>query len=132
MNELLEKYLNYVCSKCLRSLDECDCKYNSETLICIDRNLQKQIRILNSKKYQTQYCCEGHYNEIGDLYIIFLCEYGIGESIPIPEGFKYNKNQRTLRYSYGKKLTEEQFEKAKQKQLEILLNWCNELPIFNP
>ena len=129
MNELLNKYLNYVCGKCLQSLDKCNCKYNSESLIHIDRNIQEQIRQLNIKGYRTLYCCEGHYDRVSDLYITFVNDY-FTEKIIVPEGFKYNQRQRTLRHTYSKKITQQQFEAEKQKYLDILINWIDELPNY--
>ena len=129
LNELLNKYLNYVCDKCLQSLDKCNCKYNSELLIHIDRNIQDQIRQLNLKGYRTLYCCESHYGEVSDLYITFV-DNCFDENTVIPDGFKYSQRQRTLRHTFSKKLTQQQFETEKQKHLDILINWIESLPNY--
>ena len=130
MNELLEKYLNYVCNRCLLSLDKCQCKYRSYTLIQIDRKIQDTIKLLNEKFYQTVASCEGHYNEVGGLYISFMYDYNFDvNSLPI--GFKYNNKQRILSYNYKDKVTEQQFEIEKEKATSALLSWANNLTVYS-
>ena len=48
----------------------------------------------------------------------------------IPDGFKKDKKDNVIRYMFVKNLTDEEFEKEKQNRLNILLEWCNELPEF--
>ena len=122
-------YLDYVCPNCFKSLIECECEYAPYRLINIDRNIQDQIRILNNKGYMTTYCCESHC-VTDSIYISFAVNYGIGDELPIPEGFVFKKNNNGLYYTYKNKknLDNKKFFEIKNKQLDILLNWCKELP----
>lgn len=126
-NNILELYLEYVCPKCFNTLDKCQCDSKSYSLINIDRNLQEHIRILKRKGYSTLNCCEGHYNNVNTIYIQFAKEYGFGDKIVLPYNFRYVKSHRIIEYKYSKTLSVELFEKVKTEQLNILLDWCNNL-----
>ena len=131
MTNILNAYLSYVCPKCFCSLDECKCGNFPTSLIHIDRNIQQHIRVLHNKGYATCYCCESHYSKSGEtreIYISFAQEYGFGESIAIPDGYRYNKRHRMLNYLIKKNLTEEMANKIKDEKLDELLQWCKDLP----
>ena len=61
------------------------------------------------------------------IYIDFV---NWAELPSIPDGFKKDKKDNVIRYMFVKNLTDEEFEKEKQNRLNILLEWCNELPEF--
>lgn len=129
-NNVFECYLEYVCPKCLHTLNECCCELRSNSLIHIDRNIQEHIRILNTKGYNTVNCCEGHYGKGYQLYIQFAKEHNFNDTnIELPSGFKYIKSQRIIEFMYSSKLKNEYaFDKMKEIKLESLLNWCKNLP----
>lgn len=119
-------YLNYVCPHCWNTVDECICEqYPPYELVLIDRNIQEHIRILNCKGYHTVYCCEGH--SIGNnTYISFAnVEF---DNDKIPMGFKYDKKHREISYTYSTKFTKEEFERIKEENIAVLLEWCKGLP----
>ena len=122
-----EAYMNYVCPYCFNSLNKCICKlYPPYHLIWIDKGIQEHIRALNQKGYTTTNCCESH--ALPDsIYIMFANDYGFGESIAIPEGFKYHKKKRLLCFYYDTKVTNEELEIIKKEKLNILLEWCKSL-----
>lgn len=122
-----KEYENYVCSYCFDNPDRCACESAPYRLICIDRNIQEHIRLLNKKGYTTNYCCESH-NKDQNLYISFYKRYGIGEAISLPDGFKLHKGGNSIEHLYDKKLTDEEFKLDKQEHLDILLDWCKSLP----
>ena len=77
----------------------------------------------------TTYCCESHC-VTDSIYIAFAVDYGIGDELPVPEGFVFKKNNNGLYYTYKNKksLDNKKFFEIKNKQLDILLHWCKELP----
>lgn len=129
MNRNKECYNDYVCPYCLNTLDNCVCElFPPYHLIHIDGNIQEHIRILNEKGYRTMYCCEGH-GTGSNTYISFIKDYF--KEIVMPKRFKYDKKRMILTYSYPNKLTMEEAEKIKKENLEILLEWCRQLPNQN-
>jgi len=126
VNRNKEYYINYVCPYCMHTLDNCICKlFPPHNLIHIDKNIQEHVRILNDKGYRTMYCCECH--ESGsNTYIAFIMDYF--KDIKPPKHFVYKKNRTIVNHSYSSKLTREEFEELKKKNLESLLEWCNQLP----
>lgn len=130
MEKNKEIYTNYVCPYCWNTLDNCICDlFPPYHLIFIDRNIQKHIRILNNKGYHTVYCCEGHKEGCINTYITFSKEYF--KDINTPKGFKYNKKEKTITYTYSPQLAEEKMEKLKKEKLSILLEWIKGLPSKN-
>ena len=124
-----ECYTNYVCPYCLYTLDNCTCElFPPYHLIHIDKNIQEHIRILNDKGYRTMYCCEG-YGTNSNTYIAFAMDYF--KDIVAPNGFKYDKKRTIVTHSYSSKLTKEEVEENKKKNLLSLLEWCNNLPNLN-
>lgn len=129
MNKNKDAYINYVCPHCMHTLDNCTCElFPPYYLIHIDANIQEHIRILNEKGYRTVYCCEGH-NGGSNTYITFSFDYF--DEDDTPEGFKYNKEKKTITYTYSTRLSEEKLEKLKAEKLEKLLNWVKNLPTRN-
>lgn len=126
MKRSKESYINYVCTNCFNTLDECTCRiFPPYNLVFIDRNIQKHIRTLNNKGYITLGCCESHYEEVCvSIYICFAREYDFKE---MPMGFKYNKNKRMVYYNYSKNLTREETDIVKETMLKVLLEWCKKL-----
>ena len=123
-------YINYVCPYCWHTLNKCVCDlFPPYHLILIDENIQEHIRILNEKGYRTTGCCEGHNKICVSTYIAFAKDYF--ENISIPEGFKYDKKKKIIRYTYSTKLTKEKMEEIKVEKLNILLEWCNSIPNRN-
>ena len=129
MTKNKEYYINYVCPYCLNTLDNCTCElFPPYHLIHIDKNIQEHIKILNDKGYRTMYCCEGH-GVSSNTYISFAMDYF--KDIKAPKGFRYDKKRTMITYSYSTKLTKEESEELKKKNLESLLEWCKQLPSQN-
>ncbi|MCI7743592.1 hypothetical protein MSS88_02060 [bacterium] len=132
---------DYVCHKCFRQIEDCTCRFYPYSLLQIDEEIQEQIRILNvDKKYCTNGSCSGHENknpmgkeEGAPLYVSFIMDYGFGTTIPLPEGFKYTKSKNVISYELNarqeREMTPEEKETARQKELQILLEWCKNLPV---
>lgn len=123
-------YEYFVCPRCYYTMDKCTCDieaYPNYCAVMIDKGMQEQIRILNKKDYFTLYCCESH-DAKDTIYIKFRDKFGLGKSIDVPSGFELDKKNNQIEYSYDKNITQEEFEKEKEKQLAILLDWCKSLP----
>ena len=120
-----DSHLDYVCPACFNQIDCCTCDSRSWYAIQIDRNIQEHIRILNTKGYKTQYCCESH-KPTENMYVTFYTDYGIGKTIALPEGFK--KHSNGVSWICKTKASEEDYLRQKQKHLESLLSWCEDLP----
>lgn len=126
-------YENYVCPRCFYTLDKCEClSFPHYSIWWIDKGIQEHIRILNKKGYKTEYSCESHRPQ-DEIYIVFWGR-NFEDGMSMPEGFKYTKTNRTMRYKYGKdskarnKMTIDEFEAEKKKALGDLLEWCKSLP----
>jgi hypothetical protein len=97
----------------------------------IDRNIQEHIRILNEKRYKTCYCCEGHYDPIcASIYISFANDYKVNENSIIPDGFRLSNKNRTLTYTFKRRISEEEFQTIKEQKLKELLEWSKNLPMW--
>lgn len=119
-------YDNYVCPNCFHQLPECTCidAMPPYTLVWIDKAIQDHVRILNEKGYYTKFCCEGHdENDYADIMFKKYCEPKTND---LPDGFKYNKKYNRIESAKYKDL--DGGYKAKEKYLNTLLKWCNELP----
>lgn len=119
-------YENYVCPNCFRKLPECTCEdaMPPYKLIWIDLAIQDHVRILNEKGYYTKFCCEGHdENDYMDVMFKTRCEPPIDN---LPDGFKYNKKWNRIESDKYKDL--DGGYESKEKYLDSLLAWCNELP----
>lgn len=115
---------DYVCPNCWYQINNCKCRFKPYTLLFIDENIQEHIRILNTKGYQTRYCCESHNKKGGNLiYISFITNY----NLELPLGFTYDQKHNSINY-YIKKSELNKFEQVKKEKLDILLKWCKELP----
>lgn len=124
-------YDNYVCPNCFYTMDKCVCEvYPAYSATWIDKGIQEHIRILNEKNYLTSYSCESHSNK-DSIYISFYGDYGIGENVSVPDGFKYVKRRKTMEYNYKNNISMKEFEREKEKALGILLEWCKSLPERN-
>lgn len=123
-------YMNYICPYCWNTLNNCTCElFPPYHLIFIDKGIQEHIRILNEKGYRTTGCCEGHMKICINTYIAFSDNYF--KDTDIPEGFRYNKKRKMVTYTYSTRLTKEKMEELKKEKLEVLLEWCNNLPSRN-
>ena len=121
-------YANYVCPNCFEQPHKCTCKvFPTYYLIWIDEGMQEHIKILNDKGYDTKYSCESH-EPANIIYVNFDADYITKHNLSVPEGFKYAKSRYQLEHSYNKKMSMEDFEKDKKKHLNILLEWCKNLP----
>ena len=130
MRKSKSAYINYVCPYCWHTLNNCTCDlFPPYHLILIDKNIQEHIRILNEKGYRTIGCCEGHYKVCINTYIAFIKDYF--KDADIPEGFKYNRKRKMVTYTYSTRLTKENMENIKMEKLEVLLEWCKNLPDRN-
>lgn len=124
----VDDYLDYVCRSCFRPLGKCACSPSwTRSLVHIDRGIQEVVATLNLKGYQTDYCCEGHSPDYS-TYLSFRRHYGIAESLPVPEGFKYVKGRACLYAIRPKKASEEELEQVKAERLASLLEWSQGLP----
>jgi hypothetical protein len=119
-------YMNFVCPNCYNKVNKCVCEtFPPYHLILIDENIQEHIRILNEKGYRTMYCCEAHC-VASNTYITFVENYF--NEVAMPNEFKYDSKKRTISHIYSAKMTKEEFEITKRKNLITLLEWCNSLP----
>lgn len=126
----VDEYLDYVCQFCFLPLGKCECEVSwHRRLVHIDRGIQEVIATLNRKGYVTEYCCEGHAPNYS-TYLTFRNDYGIGEKLPTPEGFKYVKRGYQLEAIRPKKATEEVLAKIKAERIASLLAWAEELPDY--
>lgn len=126
-----ESYMNYVCPHCFYTLDECKCENSLPYyLIWIDKGIQEHVRILNQKGYRTNDSCESH-SKYMNMYISFVYDYGFGDTLPLPNGFKRMKKNSAVSVLYNNKMTDEEFEIQKKEHLANLLEWCNSLPNVN-
>lgn len=124
-------YKNYVCPYCFRQINKCTCELPVWHLIMVDSGIQEHIRILNQKGYKTNGCCESHYDENSIcIYITFAINYGFGETILLPEGFRSIKSKYGIEYRYKSKLSEEERNIQKEQKLAELLEWCKNLPFL--
>lgn len=124
-----DAYSNYVCPHCWNKLLECTCRFFPPySLVFIDKNIQECIKILNNKRYCTVGCCEGHREVCISTYIAFAESYDINDTLPVPEGFKYNKNKRMVYFDYSPRLSDKEMENLKKEKLKVLLEWCKNLP----
>ena len=124
---------DYVCPNCFRQLEVCQCTCRPLYLIHVDFEIQECVRVLNEKGYITQYSCSSHLEEyqrcgFSEMYLYIVNWIELGNTCP--EGFKKDKKNNIFRYHYSKKLTDEEFIKEKNKQLNHLLNWCKRLPEY--
>ena len=118
-------YQNYVCPHCFYRLENCKCNHPPWTLIQVDAGIQNAVRELNQKGYDTQYCCEGHFNFSFSIYITFHQSYNFPE---IPEGFKLKDKKTHLEYIVKGK-TFDDFESDRKLHLEKLNQWVKQLPV---
>lgn len=126
-----ESYLNYVCPHCFCTLDKCKCDCNLPYyLIWVDKGIQEHVKVLNQKGYRTNDSCESH-SKYMNMYISFVCDYGFGDTLPLPNGFKRMKKNGAVSVLYNNKITDEEFEMQKKEHLNNLLEWCNSLPNVN-
>ena len=128
-NKTKNVYENYVCPACFNRLHECSCKHGllPHSLIMIDKEIQEHVRILNQKGYITLDSCESH-NKYGNMYISFVLDYGFGDTLPLPKGFKKIKKNNAVSAMYDQRLTDEGMENKKNEYLKTLLDWCKDLP----
>lgn len=123
---------HYVCTNCFKRISECDCKFLPQA-VSIDLNMQEPIRILQSKGYNTISCCESH-NPNNPMYILFSRYNGIGDDngftdkIDPPSGFDVDSYGTCITYRYPDNTKMGDFNKLKKQQLDILLEWCENLP----
>lgn len=130
MRKSKRAYMSYVCPYCWNTLNKCTCElFPPYHLIFIDENIQEHVRILNEKGYKTTACCEGHVKVCLSTYIAFGNHYF--DDVDMPDGFKYDKKRRIIKYSYPTKITKEHMEELKKVNLNILLEWCKALPNRN-
>ena len=125
----MDSYLNYVCPNCFNKVYDCRCIGDLMPfhLIMIDNGIQEHVRILNQKGYITLDSCECH-SKSCNTYISFRRDYGFGTTLPIPEGFKKLNKNSAVSTMYDTNMTDEEFEKKKQENLNVLLEWCKALP----
>lgn len=128
---MVELYRDYVCPNCFHTLDDCECELRPYSLIMIDNGIQEHIRTLRNKGYITTGCCESHEDICISIYISFNINYGFGTTIPLPEGFKFNKKKNAIIYDFNRKLSREEVETEKKNKLDALLEWCKNLPNNN-
>lgn len=122
-----EVYQNYVCPKCFNRLPECKCPGSPPyQILWIDKSLQSHVRILNEKSYKTKFCCEGH-SEDDTAHIMFLCGNAPKETDTLPDGWRYNKRWDRIETNGKYKDLDGGYE-AKQKYMNTLLEWCDNLP----
>lgn len=130
MTNAKKSYKNFVCPYCFNTLDGCTCESHlPHYLIWIDSGIQEHIRILNQKGYRTKESCESH-NRHMNMYISFAYDYGFGDTLPVPNGFRL-KRDNTVSLIYNKNITDDEFEVQKQRHLDSLLEWCRDLPRYN-
>ena len=123
MNKRNAKNYVYVCPHCFNKVDECKCLVLPWELIQIDKKIWPSIKILNSKWYHTEMCCEGHIQDTQRpfMYIMFKKNYKFKS---VPEGFE------NLKGSIRANITGKSEDAKKRKQrilLKALYDWACEL-----
>lgn len=119
MKREFNSYKNYVCPHCFNQLDKCTCDiFPPYTLIEIDVEIQKIIRVLNGKGYRTKYSCASHYNTSFSIYIKFVDNYNFDT---IPNGYKYKDGM--LEHSMKNRKNEDNFNNEKNQYIKILEEW---------
>ena len=126
-----KSYKNYVCPECFNTIDKCECKLKPYHLIMIDNGIQEHIRTVRAKGYLTTGCCESHDEICLCIYISFDRDYGFGNTIPLPDGFIFNRGKYSVVYNFKKNLLKEEIQAIKKKKLDELLKWCKNLPNNN-
>lgn len=122
------EYLDYVCASCFLPLGKCACSTGwGRQLLHVDRGIQEAVATLNRKGYKTDYSCEGHSPNY-TTYLMFRENYGMGDVLPAPEGFKYVKSRCSLDAIRPKKASEEELAKRKAELLANLTEWAEALP----
>lgn len=119
---------NYVCPSCWNQIQNCTCaNYPPYHLIMIDVNIQDIIRTLNQKGYQTIGCCESHFGDSCNIYVLFAYNMGFEN---IPDGFTYIKQKTGVSYSFKKDEREnrELYDKIKEEKIKALSDWAESLP----
>lgn len=117
-------HIDYVCPKCFNKVGDCTCDSKPYYLVEIDANMQKHIRILNEKGYTTKFCCESH-NCNDAIYIMFSQRH---EFDIVPDGFTYKEKDSVMRHEYYRGISHDKFVDDKERRLQSLLEWCEELP----
>lgn len=130
MRKSKNDYFGYVCPRCFSQLQDCECPRFPQTLLQIDRGIQRVVRTLNRKGYVTTGCCEGHYNEGGysATYICFLEDYSALHASPLPDGFTFDKGKFGVIYVYPRGESEERFTARHVSRLIALHQWADNLP----
>jgi len=134
-----------ICTSCWE--EECVCDYEQYT--SLDKNIADAVIGMNLKGYRTLYSCEGHIEsddgrtESRVLDIYFITQFRLDV---LPEGFTYSKSKkradahRTILYKYingtlfaliGKKYIPYNLEADKNRHLELLKKWVDELPVLD-
>lgn len=134
MTNKRDKYIyeNYVCPRCFHKLPDCTCPGSTPPyqILWIDENIQEHVRILNEKGYLTEYSCESH-SPKGTTHIMFYGGRNPSKDIPLPNRFKWHDKYNKFFAEYDKKMSLEDYQLEKKKNLDALLEWCNELPNNN-
>ena len=117
---------DYVCPKCFNRIENCICEVQPWNLIMVDVNMQEIVRTLNGKGYKTTSCCESHFGDTLNLYISFVCDYGI----TTPDGFNWKNRDNCIIYSFKKAdvSSEEKYNNLKSEKLETLRKLAESLP----
>jgi hypothetical protein len=111
--------VTYVCPVCFEKAENCICKtFPQDYTICIDKNLEKALKILNQTGYKTLYSCEGHYAEV---YVLIQ-----GKVKTCPTGFKKENFRGNTKIFYLFKETD-QVEKVKKEKIKNLEEWAENL-----
>ena len=99
-------------------------------VFAIDEQMILPIRILNTKRYSTNFCCSGHaFSDYSGGYISFLSDdWCLDDYIPdsCPQGWR--KDGNAIRYDFSKGATLSQKLKEQHKKIDALMKWCEMLP----
>ena len=121
--KILKKDFSVRCDLCFKK--NCNCE--NKNLIELDKRMIGMLKTLNRKGYKTIFSCESHYGYSLNVYIVFTKNYF--EGMEMPDGFKYNKKERSIKHIISSKnrRNREQFNLEKEYHIEKLKEWVKEL-----
>ena len=110
-----------VCVNCWHKEQYCKC--DKKRIESIDYNMISVLSTLNSKGYNTKYCCGGHTEKsFVYVYVKFQVEYNF---LKLPEDFIFKKG---LLYYRNKKLkTKIERQKEINLKIKILKKWSKDI-----
>ena len=129
-----KNWKSFVCPKCFNQINNCTCKFIPDYLIGIDEEMQYAIKILNQKRYVTQYCCCGHTNvktEDGKYFLSMYIQFANNiDIVSVPDGWNKDRNNAIYSKIYYPK-TKKLFYEIQKQELEKLNKWVDGLAFYS-